>query len=568
VTAKLVRAILACAIGAPLTVAAIYDVPPDRRIPWNAGLDPEGGIPRYSVSKDAVADYSADNKGSSDATAAIQNCVNGVSRPGACSLRAGTYRVDGTINMPAQVVLRGGGPGRTLLNMSAGASIVFIGGSKEDMGAPIGISSGFTKGSMALTLNSTGGLAVDDWISVYENNPPGLVDSSRCGWCGDDSGSGQHVIQQFARITAIAGNTISINRPLYFSYSSGNAPSIRTVPFGVFKSGLEDLKLVRTASPDTSLIRSTFARHCWLRNIETIKGGDNNGEQHVSLWFSHGIEVRDSYFHDGYAFGSGANYGVHIIFWNSDHKVENNIFYSLRHGVNLEGGGSGSAILYNYFDGHYESEDTTFLDADLNPNHGAHPMMVLSEGNSSAKLVWDSTLGSSSHQTAFRNHVRIQRSMPAFSWGRWGIDVQANSRFMNIIGNVVGGPESAGGTVLANGNCEPQEPTFFRFGCSGQPGSYADSQSRSTAILHGNYDYTTAGVAAWDGGSDHALASSFYYSSKPAFFGKCAWPAIGPDLNPLVGTLPAKARYEGTNPCGITTTQAPPTPVNPHVIRD
>jgi nitrous oxidase accessory protein NosD len=78
----------------------------------------------------------------------------------------------------------------------------------------------------------------------------------------------------------------------------------------------------------------------------------------VSLWFSHGWEIRDSYLHDGYGYGSGQNYGVHIMIWNSDHKVENNTIYSVRHGVNFEGGGSGSAILYNYFDSHYESEDS------------------------------------------------------------------------------------------------------------------------------------------------------------------------------------------------------------------
>jgi hypothetical protein len=186
----------------PVTIAATYDVPSARRITWKAGLDLEGGIPLYTVKKNAVSDYGADRSGSADATAAIQNCVNGVAKPGACYLPAGSYLIAGTIRMPSQVVLRGGGPANTVLNLSASAGIEFVGGSKSDMSAPIAITNGYTEGSKALTLAGVAGLAVNDWISIYENNPSGLVDASKCGWCGDDSDTGQHVIQQFAKITA------------------------------------------------------------------------------------------------------------------------------------------------------------------------------------------------------------------------------------------------------------------------------------------------------------------------------------------------------------------------------
>jgi hypothetical protein len=559
--------ILALSILALCATSALqaYDLPSDRRIAWSAGLDPEGGIPVYAIKKNAVSDYGADSSGTNDATSAIQTCVNGVAKPGACFLPAGTYRLTNPINMPAQVVLRGAGPGSTVLNMEAGASFYFVGGSKNNLSDRISITGGFTKNSTTLTLASTSGLSVNTWIAIYENNDTSLIDSSKCSWCGDDSDTGNHVTMQFAKITAISGNSITINRPMYFAYNSALAPSVRSVTFGVFMSGLEDLKLNRTQSPNDNIIRSVFSRHCWLRNIETNKGGDNTGEQHVSLWFSHGWEIRDSYIHSGYGYNSGQNYGVHILFWNSDHKIENNIFYSLRHGVNFEGGGNGSVVLYNYFDGHYEGEDSGFLDADLNANHGAHPMMVLLEGNSSAKIVWDHTLGSSSHQTAFRNHVRGSRVTPPIVWGRWAIDVQAVNRFMNIVGNVVGLPSWTTGTVLANGNCSPSEPTAFRFGCDGQPGPYTDSQARATAILHGNYDYITKGVGTWDGGSDHTLPPSLYYSAKPAFFGSCAWPAFGPDVTSFIGTLPAKERYDGGNGCS-TSGSTPPAPTNVRII--
>jgi hypothetical protein len=36
-----------------------------------------------------------------------------------------------------------------------------------------------------------------------------------------------------------------------------------------------------------------------------------------------------------------------------------------------------------------------------------------------------------------------------------------------------------------------------------------------------------------------------YYGTKPSFFGTKSWPMFGPDLNPMVGSLPAQDRYNG-----------------------
>jgi hypothetical protein len=88
-------------------------------------------------------------------------------------------------------------------------------------------------------------------------------------------------------------------------------------------------------------------------------------------------------------------------------------------------------------------------------------------------------------------------------------------------------------------------PVVYAFGCAANTGGTFDSAVRSTAILHGNFDYKTNGVADWDGGSTHALKTSMYYTSKPGFFGSCAWPAFGPDLLSMVNQIPAQSRYNG-----------------------
>jgi len=74
------------------------------------------------------------------------------------------------------------------------------------------------------------------------------------------------------------------------------------------------------------------------------------------------------------------------------------------------------------------------------------------------------------------------------------------------------------------------------------------ASSNTTALLHGNYDFKTNGVAYWNGGSNHTLASGIYYSSKPAFFGSCTWPGIGPDITPVATvSMPAYNRYSGAS---------------------
>jgi hypothetical protein len=64
-------------------------------------------------------------------------------------------------------------------------------------------------------------------------------------------------------------------------------------------------------------------------------------------------------------------------------------------------------------------------------------------------------------------------------------------------------------------------------------------------LRHGNWD-SVHDDTVWDPGiSDQSLPPSYYLTSKPQFFGSLQWPPIGPDVNDLVNTIPAKVRYEG-----------------------
>ena len=66
------------------------------------------------------------------------------------------------------------------------------------------------------------------------------------------------------------------------------------------------------------------------------------------------------------------------------------------------------------------------------------------------------------------------------------------------------------------------------------------------SFRHGNFDYVN-NSRLWDPNirPDHTIPNSLYLSARPSWWGQLAWPPIGPDLNPMVGLIPAQARYQG-----------------------
>jgi hypothetical protein len=210
------------------------------------------------------------------------------------------------------------------------------------------------------------------------------------------------------------------------------------------------------------------------------------------------------------------------------------------------------------------TDDTSYLGS-ARFNHGAHPMFNLFEGNIISHITADSYWGSSSHFVNFRNWIwgdETGTGVPAKpTWGNALIDVWYNQNYYSFVGNVLGASgkwmnPNWSGYNLRNTKCS--QPAIYAYGCDSN-GNY-NSKASTSSINHGNWDIKTNGVAYWDGGSNHTLKSSMYYSIKPAFFGSCSWPAFGPDLSPITNTLPAKARFEGDKSCsGAPVVPAPPT---------
>lgn len=564
---------------------AVYDVPPQRRITWNAGLDPVGGIPNYTN----VTCTGLDPTGVADNTSRIQTCINNAASGTAVFIPAGRYKISADLNMKSNIALRGAkatasGPflpsadaSMTTLNMTGGSRIVFPGGSKSanwnpGPGTGTSITAGYTQGSTSLTVSNASIYNVNDWISVYQNADPALIDDKNENYQGEDCGAScadPHVFQQYTRVIGKTGNVLTISPAIYLTSPSPTGQSVRKQTFGVVMAGVENMRLNGSGTQAGGIVRIVFSKNVWVKGVETYNtGAVTGGSPHVWIQFSLQCELRDGYYQRGAGNdGGGQNYGILMFNWNSAHKVENNIVRDTRHAIVFQGGSSGSVVLYNYTDDNWESIPgqptvplNSFLSADLMPTHGGHPFMTLIEGNRSSNIWGDYIHGSASHITLFRNRVTCIRSSYAlvspFLWVC--VNIGTYNRYYNIIGNVIGQTAFVTGQVVSSSSATPLQPTIYRFGWSGSPGSYTDTQPFSTSLRHGNYNYVSDAADNWES-ADHVLMDSMYYASKPSFFGTCPWPPFGPEGNPTINTLPAKDRYDGTGICqGVTTAPAPP----------
>jgi hypothetical protein len=575
-------------VGQRLLAQSPYDLPNDdadcpancRQIPWKAGSDLWNGgtLPNYAqVTCTGLAGNGTTNDGP-----AIQACINSASANTAVFIPAGVYLVNTNLNLKSKVALRGAKPsGPPFLPAGDGSATTFqLGGNGQvsfnsgSLGSNVGIASGYTKGSTSIVMNAGHGFANGDWIIVSENPDTSIPvtktgDIGNCTWCGENDGV--HLMAQIVQAASVSGNDVTLGRPLYYTFQAGLSPVARKINFGVSKAGLENIRLDGSSADHPAFIYMRYSLFNWVEGVETYHAGSASKASHVESEWSYGSEIRDNYLHHGRNSSSDRNYGIAFLFINSDHKVENNILRNHRHSTDFEGGGSGIAVLYNYIDDDY-TDDLSYLGS-ARANHGAHPYMNLYEGNIYSHITADSYWGSSSHNVFFRNWLWGDETQSADvpqkpqAYGAIPLDVWYNQNYYAFVGNVLGvtgkwlNPNWLNYTIR-NSNCSGTI-AIYNFGCDSN-GKYS-STTNATAINHGNYDFETLGVGYWEGGLNHTLKSSMYYSSKPAFVGGCAWPVFGPDLIPITNMLPAKARFEGDSSCGGGA-PAPPTGVTatPH----
>ena len=549
-----------------------------RAIDWTK-VGVSGGIPNRTTI------YQTLNPGVTIAqiNTAINNCPAGQ----VVYLSAGSYSLgSGMIVLKSDVTLRGAGAHQTKLyftgrgNCGGQTGVICMSGSYINGGygsTPQHLANwtnGYAKGSTVLTFSNTNGLVVGDLVMLEQKND--LSDNGGAYVCADGglccytNGAGdirpnRHQ-RQLVTVTAINGNQVTIDQPLYMpNWRSSQVPQARWSGSRPDEEmGLEDLSIDMTAINQTSgnTVVMMAVTNCWVKGVRLIDAG----RSHILVYQCNKISIKDNYLYGTNGTGGSVSYGIESFAASSDVLIENNIIQHNTIPVNINDGGTGTVIGYNFT-----------IDNERNPDdlmsgsfwlHAPGISMVLLEGNSGLGFTNDNWYGTANCITLFRNHLYGDiHNNPVKQNHTSPMMLAAYSRFFNCIGNVLGrtGYYNQYEPTSAIGE-DPKYIWSLGFSFAYNPGNeVTDAQTKSTLFRWGNYE-TVSGTTHFDVNevpstipqlanavpSSQTLPPSFYLSNKPLFFGNTSWPAVGPDVttgnianyNGHATTIPARLLWE------------------------
>jgi len=460
------------------------------------------------------------------------------------------------------VVLRGAGPGKTILDFGGWQGIQVYGNNVWYSGPQTTVSTplfgGYSQGSTHLLLTTNFSFAVGDMVLLTQENDPALVNIS-------GTGSPQHIFTdingrecnqlQWMTVTGVdsSGTNLTVWPGVYMTnYQAVLYPQVLRQPGRVSMIGVEDMTLNLVSGG----IDFDNSYNCWVRNVETT----NSGYAGVRFLYSAHGQVEGCYIHDVAGGGAAESYGVDPN-GSSDILIQNNIFYKITAPLLLDSGSSGCVIAYNLCTNMIYGVSPGWMAPSFN-THGAHPSMNLFEGNMGTAMSFDIIHGSSSHNTVFRNDLygyetNLNNYGPGSSFyinNTYCVSVLSSNRDMTFIGNVLGTDTyhinyevsvlSYPTNYVGDNPTSPNIRSIYLLGYFGDYGgtSYQDPMTVTSLTRDGNYDYATHSVK-WDD-TPQTLPASLYLMAKPAWWSNSVpFPPIGSDLTPMVGTIPAQLRF-------------------------
>jgi hypothetical protein len=563
---------------------------PDFTTTWNPGIladTPTGnalgpdGLPVRTATCASVPAQSG------DAHAAIQNALDGCQgKHQVVQLAAGTYNVSSTINVPSGVVLRGAGSdtGGTAI-VGGGGAVITIGtmldtvcyDSGFDGAAKPLLTADAPKETSTLTVASAAGFAAGD-LALVDQADSAEVSEGDC--TSIFKRVANHGESERVEIASVSGNTITLRTPLHWTFKTSQQARVSRVgtPPTTW-AGVEHL-LVQGGRPggypgqNAGGIDVSNAAYSWVKDVQV--DGTTAGMP-IRLAGTYRCVVRDSHVHNSSSYGFGQdNYGIVLACGAADNLVENNVARFINKPILFNNSGGGNVVGYNYADNSWSCDgnnDDGFQESSIDC-HCAFPHMELLEGNWAPHLSASTTHGNAGYLTFFRNYASSQfspsmanQSTSAIVWSQPFKPQYANVATlqfdspdlkMTVIGNVLGSTDDATlGVPVSLGTTMPTSAVYDD-GSGNSPAIYQvdpATVSWSSAWLHGNFDTVNKKVM-WNAStltanlpaSTQKLPASLYYAARPAWWpAGTAWPWAGPDVSPMVGTLPAEARSRAFN---------------------
>jgi hypothetical protein len=526
-------------------------VVPDRMTTWQPGILSDGQL-GHALGSDGLpvrTTVCATVPTTGDIQAAIDSCAAGQ----VVQLVAGTYRVSSTITLTKGVVLRGAGStgaSMTTIVQTGGGPVVAIGEGRDQTcygGEAYSLTADAAKESSTVTVGAAnaahfarGDLAVIDVVddaTVQEGDCPYFKREDR-------RSASQRV--EIRSVDASAG-TLTLTSPLHWPFPA-RSPYLAqiakpTTGAPVKWAGVEHVRL--QGGSNTSYLGAmaggidiSHAAYCWVKDVQT--DGTIAG-MHVSLTGAYRCVVRDSVLHHSADYGFGRDcYGVVLRCGAADNLVENNVVRWMNKPILFNASGGGNVVGYNYADNSW-ADPPAWQEVNVD-THCSFPHMELMEGNWAPHMGATITHGNAGYLTFFRNHASSQFAPPAVvgstaaqTGNVAALEFDQGDIGMNVVGNVLG----AAGVSAAYESYDAGDFSIYLLGGAGDV-------SATSLYRHGNHD-AVHGAVVWDPAvADHTLPSSLYLSGTPGWWpAGLAWPWAGPDLVPMVGTLPAKQRSDG-----------------------
>jgi hypothetical protein len=537
----------------------------------------EGGIPnRTAICADvAQAPYGADSTGVDSAVRAIQRAIDQCPNGQVVYVPAGTYKIDGRIQIRKSITLRGAR--QATVFMVSTANPILIQGNmpwpppRNNPGYFTSVSGGAKRGSTEVTVTNAASIAAGTMVMVDEEDDPALVWTRTCELYR--SRASMHMVE------ARDGNTIRFRPALPIDYE--RSPRLSVFPDVVKNAGVENINFVGNGQLPTDFIRIASAWNVWVKGSEF----SNMPSKTVVVSWSGHVELRRNYLHDQ-SNGGPNSQGLDLVNDVNWSLVVDNIcsaagFPAINIGDAGAGanfsGGFGNVIAYNYcVDSYYTDPPTSpnhrMMASDIGTNHSPHPQYNLVEGNVMGKFGADGYHGSSSHTVVFRNVITAKNKW-IHATNRTAIQVDRRNLYYAIIGNVlgqVGSPTTyeyattsgwSGSAIFrlgfpdaGNGGYQGTFPPISIPAGSGGPRDlYVDRNTTKlgTLLIEGNWN-AYAARQDWTS-APFTLPNSLFLSSKPSWFGDLAWPPVDP-ANPRTNDptiIPAGYRFvHGKDPPG------------------
>jgi hypothetical protein len=530
-----------------------------------------------------------------DAASAIQNALNGCQgKNQVVMLAAGKYSVSSAIHVPSGVVLRGAGSDAasgTIIVSTHGGPVLSIGtmqdavcsdGSGFDPTAQPLLSNDATKETATVAVSGASGFVAGDLALIDEQDTSEVSE----GDCTFFKRTANYGLSERVEISAVSGTTLNLTTPLHWTFKKSQNARISKVSAPATKwAGIENV-LVQGGRPggypgqNAGGIDISNAAYSWVKDVQV--DGTTSGMP-IRMAGTYRCVIRDSHFHNSYSYGFAQdNYGIVLACGSADNLVENNIARFMDKPVLFNNSGGGNVIGYNYADNSWSCDgnnDDGWQEVSIDC-HCAFPHMELMEGNWAPHMGASTTHGNAGYLTYFRNYASSQWSpsisnMPgsAIVWSQTpspqygnvaSLQFDSPDLDMTVIGNVLGStanaglglPADLGTTSMGQGSPAATSQTYTSTG--GPPTIFLVDPSGiswTSIWLHGNFDTVNKRVM-WNASpltaklpaSTQRLPASLYYARKPGWWPSgAAWPWAGPEITPMVGSLPAKARSAAFN---------------------